>query len=61
MFHPILTTTSRTECPACAGSGEIEYEFVVYRMSGPNELDTKFYDCERCDGTGEVVADEVDF
>lgn len=61
MFQPILTTTSHTECPNCSGNGEIEMEYVKYSLSGPNELDTKMFDCKRCDGTGVVLSDEVDF
>lgn len=48
-------------CPECLGDGEVEYEYIVYNLAGPNELDTKIQTCDRCQGTGRVEAEEVDF
>lgn len=51
----------RKRCPECEGRGEVEYE-VAIRMSFSQPhgfLDTRWCECERCMGSGEIVV-EVD-
>jgi len=47
----------RTEqCPECCGTGQVEYEVEKPHAGGFNEgyIDTKWGDCEECEGTGTV-------
>ena len=51
---------TKIPCPECDGQGQVEYEVAVpMSFSNPyGYLDTKWCECERCMGAGELRAEE---
>lgn len=54
--------TDKIVCPECEGRGEVEYEVAVpMSFSNPyGYLTTKWCECERCMGAGELRAEDED-
>lgn len=50
-------------CPECEGHGQVWYERNEGQtVSNPEGRPTEYLDtCENCDGTGEVLVDELDW
>jgi DnaJ-class molecular chaperone len=46
-----MTEKQMMPCEACRGTGGFE-------MNGGQSMSNEYFECELCDGTGEVVADE---
>lgn len=49
-------STTTTECPKCRGCGE--YAALSCRHWGPCDCDGADVECEECDGTGQLEADD---
>jgi hypothetical protein len=47
-------------CPDCEGLGRVEYELPVIDYVNGGYLDSRWGDCERCSGTGEIEDWEED-
>lgn len=53
---------TKIPCPECDGQGQVEYEIAVHASnSNPyGYLTSKWCECERCFGAGELRAEDED-
>jgi hypothetical protein len=53
---------TKITCPECEGTGQVEYEVAVHAsFSNPyGYLTTKYCECERCFGSGELRDESID-